>query len=195
MTQSTARREKHSTKKGRILLLEDHAALAGLRRDFLAAEGYEVVCCRSGEDAMLRLESEEFQVLVADALLTPAERWNGAARRAASAASSAAASATRSGTLAGMVSGFEVAGVAKRRGVPVILSSGWPVRMGTPELHNLGIDYLCPKPCSLHQLLYLVEDAVENAPGKPSSQRPAARQSAGLVRKAQYQSHGKKSDH
>ena len=129
---------KARTEKGRILLLEDHAALANLRRDFLMGQGYEVVCCGIGEDARRLLESQPFHLLIADVLLTSDSRQVA-------------------------VCGWEVAAFAKQRGVPVILSSGRLVRLGSRELRSRGIDYLCPKPCSLHQLLCLVENALRKS--------------------------------
>ena len=59
-------------------------------------------------------------------------------------------------------SGWEVASFANKLGLPVIMSSGWPVRMSAEEVSAWGVDYLCPKPCSLNQLLLLVERALRN---------------------------------
>ena len=153
--------KKGRTGKGRILLLEDHMALASLRRDFLIGQGYEVTCSSTGEEASRLLESRSFHLLIADALLT------------------ADGQDTKK-------SGWDVAMIAKARGVPVILSSGWPVRLGAKELRNRGIDYLCPKPCSLHQLLGLIENA---------ALRHVSPESGMPVLKTQYESRTRKSDH
>ena len=133
MSESNA--EKNGRKKGtlgRILLVEDHEALATLRRVFLSQQGYEVACARDGQQARRLLERMPFQVVVTDSALP--------------------------GT-----SGWEVATLAKQHGLPVILSSGWPVRMRRWQIAALGVDFLCPKPCSLIQLLGLIQKAVHQA--------------------------------
>jgi DNA-binding response OmpR family regulator len=82
----------------------------------------------------------------------------------------------------GELSGWEVAAEANRRGLPVILSSGRPVRLSAAQLAARGVDFLCPKPCRLQQLLSLVKKALRQS-------RP--REGGGtLVPKTQYQSHG-----
>jgi len=57
-------------------------------------------------------------------------------------------------------SGWEVAAAARRRNVPVILSSGRPAGISAEEAVSRGVDFLCPKPCSLNQLQLLVEKAL-----------------------------------
>ena len=114
----------------RILLVEDHLALASLRSVFLAGPGYEVICAADGQQAQRLIESEPFNVVVTDSTLP-------------------------------IRSGWEVARFAKRKGVPVILSSGWPVRMSPDQVAACGVDFLCPKPCSLDQLLSVIEKALQ----------------------------------
>ena len=58
-------------------------------------------------------------------------------------------------------SGWEVATLAKRRHLPVILSSGWPVRLRPEQMAMRGVDFVAPKPCTLGRLLSLVETALE----------------------------------
>jgi DNA-binding response OmpR family regulator len=74
-------------------------------------------------------------------------------------------------------SGWEVASAAKRWKVPVILSSGWPVRMSPEQLALRGVDFVAPKPCTLQQLLALVQAALT-----PPTSGAAGRQ-IGMVRK------------
>jgi two-component system response regulator VicR len=57
-------------------------------------------------------------------------------------------------------SGWEVASVAKRWRVPVILSSGWPVRLSPEQIAMRGVDLVAPKPCTLQHLLELVQTAL-----------------------------------
>lgn len=65
-------------------------------------------------------------------------------------------------------SGWEVASAAKKRGLPVILSSGWPVRLRPGQLSARGVDFLCPKPCRPRQLLSLVKKALRIRPREVS---------------------------
>jgi DNA-binding response OmpR family regulator len=76
------------------------------------------------------------------------------------------------------ISGWEVAALAKERGLPVILSSGWPVRLDAGQLAAHGVDFLCPKPCSPRQLHSIIRKALRK--GKARIRRTA------VVRKAQY---------
>ncbi|MBI2819450.1 MAG: response regulator, partial [Acidobacteria bacterium] len=78
-------------------------------------------------------------------------------------------------------SGWEVASDAKKRGLPVILSSGWPVRLRPDQLSAQGVDFLCPKPCQPRQLLSLVKKALRKSPRKVTC--------GTLVPESQYQSH------
>jgi DNA-binding response OmpR family regulator len=64
-------------------------------------------------------------------------------------------------------SGWEVATIAKRRHLPVILSSGWPVRLRPEQMAMRGVDFVAPKPCTLGRLLSLVETALEKGSRAP----------------------------
>lgn len=57
-------------------------------------------------------------------------------------------------------SGWEVATAAKKHRLPVILSSGWPIRMTPEQIAAHGVDYVAPKPCNLSQFLTLIEIAL-----------------------------------
>ena len=75
-------------------------------------------------------------------------------------------------------SGWEIASAAKRWRLPVILSSGWPVRLSPQEIALRGVDLVAPKPCTLQQLLELVQAALARRTSGP----PAPRR-IGMVRK------------
>ncbi|MBI3894387.1 MAG: response regulator [Acidobacteria bacterium] len=53
----------------RILLVEDHQALAALRCTILNRSGYDVVCTGDGEEACRLLNREVFDLVVTDAML------------------------------------------------------------------------------------------------------------------------------
>jgi DNA-binding response OmpR family regulator len=79
-------------------------------------------------------------------------------------------------------SGWDVASDAKKRGLPVILSSGWPVRLRADQLAARGVDFLCPKPCPPRQLLSIIKKALRKGSRKVDC--------GTLVPESQYQSHG-----
>jgi DNA-binding response OmpR family regulator len=53
-------------KKGKILLIEDEAVVRESVRDWLVDDGYDVECAETGEEALQRIEKEDFGVLVLD---------------------------------------------------------------------------------------------------------------------------------
>ena len=53
-------------KKGKILLVEDEAAVRESVRDWLVDSGYDVECVETGEEALERVDKEDFGVLVLD---------------------------------------------------------------------------------------------------------------------------------
>lgn len=54
------------TKKGKILLVEDEAVVRESVRDWLVDDGYDVECVETGEEALERVEKEDFGILVLD---------------------------------------------------------------------------------------------------------------------------------
>ncbi len=52
-----------------ILLVEDNEELAGLIRDFLEQDGYQVCHVTSGNDAVRYLEGQQVKVLLLDVML------------------------------------------------------------------------------------------------------------------------------
>ena len=60
-------------------------------------------------------------------------------------------------------SGWEVATAAKRHKLPVILSSGWPLRMAPEQAATRGVDFVAPKPCTIDQLLSLIATALRKS--------------------------------
>jgi len=59
----------------RILLVEDHAALAAMRRDALRKQGYAVVLTADGLEACRLLEIERFDLVVTDVRLPEGDGW------------------------------------------------------------------------------------------------------------------------
>jgi CheY-like chemotaxis protein len=89
---------KASAAANRILLVEDHEALAAVRCAVLRKQGYGVVLTPDGVEACRLIESESFDLVVTDARLPAGSGWEVA--RAAK---------------------------RRRSRLPVILSTGWPL--------------------------------------------------------------------
>lgn len=53
----------------KLLLVEDEAKLSALLRDYLAAAGYEVVCCDRGDTALAALQRERPALVLLDLML------------------------------------------------------------------------------------------------------------------------------
>lgn len=53
----------------RILLIEDEKGIAGIERDYLELEGFEVVIEYNGKSGLQRAESENFDLIVLDLML------------------------------------------------------------------------------------------------------------------------------
>jgi len=119
----------------RILLVEDHEALAALRSAVLRKQGYGVVLTANGLEACRLLERESFDLVVTDARLSDGSGW-------------------------------EVARAAKKRRLPVILSTGWPLPRRAQD-----VDYILSKPCSITHFLALVHRALQ----KSQAAEPKAR--------------------
>ena len=60
-------------------------------------------------------------------------------------------------------SGWEVAAAAKKKNLPVILSSGGSHRMSQEELARSNVDFVIPKPCSTGYLLAIIRDALKKS--------------------------------
>ena len=48
----------------KILIVEDDKLAAELERDYLEASGYEVDICGNGSDGLLKMESEEYDLII-----------------------------------------------------------------------------------------------------------------------------------
>ena len=118
----------------RILLVEDHEALAALRCAVLRQQKYRVVMTGDGREACRLLENEPFDLVITDSELASGSGW-------------------------------EVARAARKRHVPVILSTGWPPR--APQSRE--VDFVLAKPSTTTRFLALIHLALQ----KPKAQSSA----------------------
>lgn len=59
----------------RVLLVEDHAMLASVRRRFLTAAGYRVAIARDGLEARRKLLRQHFDLVITDSCLPKLSGW------------------------------------------------------------------------------------------------------------------------
>ncbi|MCM8760476.1 MAG: response regulator [Candidatus Omnitrophica bacterium] len=52
--------------KKRVLIVDDEPKICGLYREFLISEGYYVSSCNDGNEAMIQLENEKFDIVLLD---------------------------------------------------------------------------------------------------------------------------------
>src|SRR5436309_15394913 len=52
--------------RDKILAVDDDASILSLLQTLLSAEGHEIVCASSGEEALRQLERERFALLISD---------------------------------------------------------------------------------------------------------------------------------
>jgi len=119
----------------RILLVEDHPALAALRCAVLREQQYEVVLTADGHEACRLLAEEPFDLVITDSELPSGSGW-------------------------------EVARTARQHGLPVILSTGWPLRAS----HSKDVDFVLTKPSSIARFLALIHTALQKAQSEPRPQ-------------------------
>jgi DNA-binding response OmpR family regulator len=76
----TPRKQRAKTREasaaGRILLVEDHEAVAALRCTVLRQQGYSVVLTADGLEACRLIENEAFDLVVTDARLPAGSGWD-----------------------------------------------------------------------------------------------------------------------
>ena len=56
----------HPASRGRILVVDDDCVIAGLHAAVLELEGYEVVTAENGEDALMQLAFDRFDLVLTD---------------------------------------------------------------------------------------------------------------------------------
>lgn len=53
----------------RILIIEDDESIREIQKDYLEMSGYEVSCSGDGNDGLLRIKNEQFDLIVLDLML------------------------------------------------------------------------------------------------------------------------------
>ncbi len=108
----------------RILLVDEDRAVAGSTAGLLTKAGHEVVVTYSGREAVRRLHSEDFDLVISDLGMPEMDGWEVAA-----------------------------AVKALKPWVPVILATGWAFEIDDTEARKQGVDAVLRKPFSLDEIL------------------------------------------
>jgi DNA-binding response OmpR family regulator len=116
----------------RLLLVEDHRQLCEVLAEHLADQGYIVTVLHDGMAAQQALRSETFDAVIVDAMLPSA------------------------------ASGLDVAQSARERGIPVLITSGWPAtiaKLSDEPYHFLRKPFLLAQLNeALHEILPVALD-------------------------------------
>jgi len=118
-------------KKARILVIDDERDLRKLLSDILTKYGHEVDIAADGIEGIELFEEKEFDLVFTD-LGMP------------------------------VMSGWQVAEKVKsiNEKVPVVLITGWNIRMDESEIKGKGVDLVIQKPFAIDQMLRLVEEGM-----------------------------------
>lgn len=121
--QDAARRARGAARPLRILAVDDEPALASLIARLLALLGHAVVAVHSGEEALVRLGTDAFDLVISDMSMPIMNGWN----------------------LTDQVH-------ARYPTLPVIIASGWGSQISPEEMRTRGIQAVVPKPYRLADL-------------------------------------------
>jgi two-component system response regulator MprA len=127
---STARTAAHPA---RILVVDDNQALSGLHAEILEMEGYEVVTANDGVDALERLASGEFDLVLTDRFMPLLDG-------------------------ASMILALRSAGSR----IPVVMVSGSLVQSPLPPGVAREVSAALPKPARLDEMVAAVAQALKS---------------------------------
>jgi len=123
--------------KPKILLIDDEELVIKSISKILNREGYEVLVCRSGEEALVKIEDEEVRLIVCD---------------------------VRMPTMSGTETIRKIREILKskdRKPVPEILITGYAEENATREAEDLKVAEYIYKPFDLRDFLTSVKKNVE----------------------------------
>jgi PAS domain S-box-containing protein len=119
-------------KKTKILIIEDEQSVGDTLLEILTFGGHEVSMATNGLDGISIFAEDRFDIVITD-LGMPG------------------------------LTGFDVAQRIKKinEHIPIILITGWNIKMNKDELHDRGVDYLINKPFQVKQILSLLQSAAQ----------------------------------
>jgi CheY-like chemotaxis protein len=122
-------------RRGRILIVEDEAAIREVLVDVLGGQGHEVVACADGASALTLVDERALDLALVDLSMPGLSGWE-------------------------VAEGLRAA----QPKVPIALVTGWGNQIDSEEARARGIDYLVAKPFDVDQITGLVAGALASEP-------------------------------
>jgi signal transduction histidine kinase len=122
------------SRRARILVVEDEAAVREMLVDVLTGQGHDVVTCKDGRSALSQVEGSPFDLALVDLSMPGLSGWE-------------------------VAKGLRAA----QPQVPIALVTGWGDQIDFGEARDCGIDYLMAKPFDVDDMTRLVAGALAHA--------------------------------
>jgi len=124
-----------ASRSGRILVVEDEAAVREVLVDVLGGQGHEVVACEDGASALAQVGGRRFDLALIDLSMPGLSGWD-------------------------VAKGLRAA----QPDVPIALVTGWGDQIDFSEARARGIDYLMAKPFDVEDMTRLVAGVLSHEP-------------------------------
>jgi len=141
VVEAVARPVGKSSRKGRILVIDDEREVGDVLQDLLTRDGHQVVFCSDGESGIACLEKEVFDLVITDLGMPGISGWE----------------------VARIVK-------QARPGTPVAMVTGWGDRIDPVEAESRGVDYVVAKPFKRDGIREMVASALRSG-SQPSTAR------------------------
>ena len=125
-----------TSRRGRILVVEDERAVRDVLVDVLRGQGHEVVACMDGTTALAQIDGPAFDLALVDLSMPGLSGWEVAEKLRAA-----------------------------RPGVSIALVTGWGDQIDLEEAQARGVDYLVAKPFNVDDMIRFVASVLAREPG------------------------------
>jgi len=141
VVEPVARPVGKSSRKGRILVIDDEREVGDVLKDALTRDGHQVVYCTDGESGIACVEKEAFDLVITDLGMPGISGWE----------------------VARIVK-------QARPGTPVAMVTGWGDRIDPVDAEGRGVDYVVAKPFRRDGIREMVASALRSG-SQPSTAR------------------------
>jgi len=141
VVEPVARPVGKSSRKGRILVIDDEREVGDVLKDALTRDGHQVVYCTDGESGIACVEKEAFDLVITDLGMPGISGWE----------------------VARIVK-------QARPGTPVAMVTGWGDRIDPVDAEGRGVDYVVAKPFKRDGIREMVASALRSG-SQPSTAR------------------------
>lgn len=124
--------EHHGTISGKVLFVDDDNVVRDLVKSMLKILGHHTDVASSGEDALLLLESNQYDLIISDIGMTAMSGWE----------------------LAEKIKG-------RYANTKISLLTGWGVDVTGEEKEKFGLDYILGKPLTISELKKVVDEVLQ----------------------------------